>query len=506
MESNSLGVGYYNRRGSVSKPMQSVVPVQQQDSSCYGFSVAGVNTNNASGVGGQRWGSAQLEQVQDNFNSAGVIQERSTSLLDISTLFMTPEASHGNQSANSGSQDSDTVFTSGMNQLLPISSTDELINLNQTTEKKDVSCYSIGEGVLTSRSQSFSSLPSYQTQESTRSMTSMLVSFGSGNANTMQGVENDHGHDSFGRYMSEFVDSSVQSLDPHLNQVLKKEDASNYTASQDIPGIKRPHELAVADELQREVRSYPKKSKVEKKQQDVIVVDEQHLDKIRAEIPCLNPKDLAKVSFHLKKQGDIPRPRNSFLIFSNWLRERFIFSDDADIWEPFQSDLCKLFGTIWKRLDANQQGVFKTAATIERNEHGIQFSDYKYQPKRRGATIAEPTSIIPPSKSIEPLKISVKKKHTAIPSAAAGFDPVSKTVGESDRTSIDKGGATTRTTAVNEESMQLINSPSWDKLAKLCCIEDDLTSRCKERILEAAINKIEEFETLVEFFKEMDTP
>ena len=116
-----------------------------------------------------------------------------------------------------------------------------------------------------------------------------------------------------------------------------------------------------------------------------------------------------------KKNCDyIKRPANIFMIWAQTYRKK-IFEDNTTL---NNAEISKLLGQQWKTLSNKEKQIYKDKAEQVKEEHKIQFPNYKYRPEKKIGTIKTIKTIKPKScknKTIKTIKTkskSCKRKTT----------------------------------------------------------------------------------------------
>lgn len=85
-----------------------------------------------------------------------------------------------------------------------------------------------------------------------------------------------------------------------------------------------------------------------------------------------------------KKNCDyIKRPANIFMIWAQTYRKK-IFEDNTTL---NNAEISKLLGQQWKTLSNEEKQIYKDKAEQVKQEHKIQFPNYKYRPEKKIGTI-----------------------------------------------------------------------------------------------------------------------
>jgi len=83
------------------------------------------------------------------------------------------------------------------------------------------------------------------------------------------------------------------------------------------------------------------------------------------------------------KEHHIKRPANSFMIWAQTYRKK-VFEDNTTL---NNAEISKLLGQQWKTLSNEEKQIYKDKAEQVKEEHKIQFPNYKYRPEKKIETI-----------------------------------------------------------------------------------------------------------------------
>jgi hypothetical protein len=118
------------------------------------------------------------------------------------------------------------------------------------------------------------------------------------------------------------------------------------------------------------------------------------------------------------KNQHIKRPPNSFMLWSQTYRKK-IFEDNITL---NNAEISKLLGQQWKNLSNEEKQIYKDKAEQVKQEHKMQYPNYKYRPERKIETIKKKSCKKAPTKTIKtntfknekymPLTININKPKT----------------------------------------------------------------------------------------------
>jgi hypothetical protein len=118
------------------------------------------------------------------------------------------------------------------------------------------------------------------------------------------------------------------------------------------------------------------------------------------------------------KEHHIKRPANSFMIWAQTYRKK-VFEDNTTL---NNAEISKLLGQQWKNLSNEEKQIYKDKADQVKQEHKIQYPNYKYRPERKIETIKTKSCKKTPTKTIKtntfknkkymPLTININKPKT----------------------------------------------------------------------------------------------
>ena len=83
------------------------------------------------------------------------------------------------------------------------------------------------------------------------------------------------------------------------------------------------------------------------------------------------------------KEHHIKRPANSFMIWAQTYRKK-VFEANTTL---NNAEISKLLGQQWKTLSNEEKQIYKDKAEQVKEEHKIQFPNYKYRPEKKIGTI-----------------------------------------------------------------------------------------------------------------------
>ncbi len=103
----------------------------------------------------------------------------------------------------------------------------------------------------------------------------------------------------------------------------------------------------------------------------------QHLEWMSSSPAADSPKESTRKE--KKEKNKVPRPMNSFMVFSHLERKR-LAEDNPEL---HNADLSKILGRKWKTLSPLHRQPYIDEAERLRVQHTETFPDYKYKPRRR---------------------------------------------------------------------------------------------------------------------------
>lgn len=111
----------------------------------------------------------------------------------------------------------------------------------------------------------------------------------------------------------------------------------------------------------------------------------------------------------------IKRPQNSFMIWSNEVRESIARSNP----DKNNGEISRILGTIWNNMDNESKLHYKRLSENIKNEHKIMYPEYKYSPNKTKSIKGDhlgcmKISILQKAKAYKKKKLYVKKLKTVI--------------------------------------------------------------------------------------------